>query len=596
MALESRVFKHFNLERNEEGDIKFAPSKLNGEELYSVINSKDEFCGYVTPGFLESIIVNDNGVERLRKGFQVNSFGQRDGKFIIRNIVLEKPNKECSDFEYSVVLRPIDTSKIDPTLETLTIIANKKFSIDNGNTTLDLKFNDHIVEADTFNIKLYGNAKTTLDIELARNCARDIIVDGMRPRSGVYYSDQDVYFKLKSTNKNGPINIEVYNFVLASEKDNQKNLVYPYFETGKNFLINDGSIELPYMNDLSLKTPFKVISTNGDIILKSNVAIRFDYRGSRGSGVTARESIKLDGVEMIIDGESTINGSFKVDRKERQYYKSFMSLKKINSNSDIVFTPLTKDKMKAVLEECKLDNGNKPILLKGEAFLNGVDLRNKKDKELLLRNVHIDYSNLINVSDLTEFSMSNAHLENFNFNNKSQNKDEAFYCDIVGLSFDDKTIYSSFKNVNISLDKDKTFFSTTGPLNFSNVVINGTTNIVTEDSNSKISPIPITMSNVALTNATITLSKNVDDMKKETVINTSELTERLILSDCDKIEGSFVKKSELRGFKEIKDSIIEEREIVAKDVDKIINCSLEDLDILEKKNTKSIATSELEIL
>lgn len=596
MALASRVFKHFNIDQNREDNIKFVPSKLNGEELYSVINDKDEFCGYVTPGFLESIIVNDNGVEHLRKGFQVNSFSQKDEKVIIRNIVLEKPNKECSDFEYSVVLRPIDTSKIDPTLETLTIIANKKFNIDSGDTTLDLKFNDHIIEADTFNIKLYGNAKTTLDIELARNCARDIIVDGMRPRSGVYYSDQDVYFKLKSTNKNGPINIEVYNFVLASEKDNQKNLVYPYFETGKNFLINDGSIELPYMNDLRLKTPFKVVSTNGDIILKSNVAIRFDYRGSRGSGVTARESIKLDGVEMIIDGESTINGSFKVDRKERQYYKSFMSLKKINSNSDIVFTPLTKDKMKAVLEECKLDNGNKPILLKGEAFLNGVDLRNKKDKELLLRNVHIDYSNLINVSDLTEFSMSNAHLENFNFNNKSQNKDEAFYCDIVGLSFDDKTIYSFFKNVNILLDKDKTFFSTTGPLNFSNVVVNGTTNIVTEDSNSKISPIPITMSNVALTNATITLSKNVDDMKKETVINTSELAERLILSDCDKVEGSFVKKSELRGFKEIKDSIIEEREIVAKDVDKIINCSLEDLDNLEKKNTKSIATSELEIL
>jgi len=596
MALKSRVFKHFNLERNEEGDIKFAPSKLNGEELYSVINSKDEFCGYVTPGFLESIIINENGVEGLRKGFQVTSFSQRDQKAIIRNLVLEKPNKECSDFEYSVVLRPIDTSKIDPTLETLTIIANKKFNIDSGDTTLDLKFNDHIVEADTFNIKLYGNAKTTLDIELARNCARDIIVDGMRPRSGVYYSDQDVYFKLKSTNKNGPINIEVYDFVLASEKDNQKNLVYPYFETGKNFLINDGSIELPYMNDLSLKTPFKVVSTNGDIILKSNVAIRFDYRGSRGSGVTARESIKLDGIEMIIDGESTINGSFKVDRKERQYYKSFMSLKKINSNSDIVFTPLTKDKMKAVLEECKLDNGNKPILLKGEAFLNGVDLRNKRDKELLLRNVHIDYSNLINVSDLTEFSMSNAHLENFNFNNKSQNKDEAFYCDIIGLSFDDKTIYSFFKNVNISLDKDKTFFSTTGPLNFSNVVVNGATNIVTEDSNSKISPIPITMSNVALTNATITLSKNVDDMKKETVINTSELTERLILSDCDKIEGSFVKKSELRGFKEIKDSIIEEREIVAKDVDKIINCSLEDLDNLEKDFTKPIVTNKLEIL
>lgn len=584
MALESRTFKHFNLEREQEDIVNFTPSKLNGEELYSVINSKDEFCGYVTPGFLESIIVNEDGVERLRKGFQVTSFSQRDHKAIIRNFVLEKPNKECSDFEYSVILRPIDTSKIDPTLETLTIIANKKFNIDSGAATLDLKFNDHIVEADTFSIKLYGNAKTTLDIELAKNRVGDIIIDGMRPRSGVHYSDQDVYFKLKSTNKSELINIEAYSFVLASEKDNQGNLVYPHFETGRNFLASDSSIELPYMNDLSLKTPFKVASTNGDIVLNRGVNIHFDYSGSRGSGVTARENIKLNGVDMILGGENTINGSIKVDRKERQYYKSMMSLKKINSNSDIVFAPLTKDKMKAVLEECKFDNGDNPILLKGEAFLNGVDLKNKRDKELLLRNVHASYLNLINVSDLTEFSISNAHLENFNFNNKSQNKDEAFYCDIVGLSFDDKTIYSSFKNVNISLDKDKTFFSTTGPLNFSNVAINGAANMVTEDSNSKISPIPITMNNVALTNATITLSK--DDIKKETVINTSELAERLILSDCDKIEGSFIKKSEIRGFKEIKDSIIEEREIVTKNTDKMINCS----------STEPIAPSELEIL
>lgn len=583
MALANKIFKRFNVERDKEENIKFIPSKLNSEELYSVINDKDEFCGYVTPGFLDSIIVNENGVEGLRKGFQVISFSQRDQKAIIRNFVLEKPNKECFDFEYSVILRPIDTSKIDPTLDTLTIIANEKFNIDSSAATLDLKFNDHIVEADIFDIKLHGNAKTTLDIELAKNRARDIIIDGIRPRSGAY-SNRDVYFKLKSTNKSELINIEVYNLVLMSEKDNQGNLVYPHFETGRNFLINDGSVELPYMYDLSLKTPFKVASTNGDIVLNHDVNIRFDYSGSRGSGVTARGNIKLDGVDMILNGANTINGSVKVDRKERQYYKSFMSLKKINSNSDIVFTPLTKDKMKAVLEECKFDNGDNPISLKGEAFLNGVDLRNKRDKELLLRNVHVNHSNLINVSDLTEFTMSNAHLENFTFNNKSQNKDEAFYCDIEGLPFDDKTIYSFFKNVNVSLDKDKTFFSTTGPLKFSNVAINGGTNMVTEDSNSKISPIPITMNNVALTNATITLSK--DDIKKETVINTSELAERLILSDCDKIEGSFIKMSELRGFKEIKDSIIEEREIVAKNTDKMINCS----------STETIAPSELEIL
>ena len=595
MALKSRVFKHFNLERNEEGNIKFAPSKLNGEELYSVINSKDEFCGYVTPGFLESIIVNDNGVERLRKGFQVNSFGQRDGKFIIRNIVLEKPNKECSDFEYSVVLRPIDTSKIDPTLETLTIIANKKFSIDNGNTTLDLKFNDHIVEADNFNIKLYGSAwTTTLDIELAKNRARDIIIDGLRPRDQSY-TNQDLYFKLKSTNKNVPVDIEISNFSLSLEKDEQGNLIYPHFETGRNFIVHNSVVKIPSTYK-PIKGPYKIVSTDGDIILKYDSTIRFDYSNSSGSSITAKDSIKLNNTEMTVDGKSTINGSIEVDMKERQYYRSIMIFQNTSSNSDIAFTPLTKDKKKAVFKESKLDNGDNPISLKGEVWLEGVNLENNRGKELLLRNAHVSYSNLANVGDLTEFSITNAHLENFNFNNKSKQKDSAFYCYTIGLPIEDKTIHSSFKNVDISLGNGEKFLSTTGPLNFSNVVIKGAMSLVTTDDNKKSSPVPVAMNNVALTNATITLLRDIADIKKEIVINTSELVERVILSDCDKVEGSFIKNSELQGFKEIKNSIIEKQKMTAKSIDKIIDCGSEDLDNLEKGSIKVVATNELEIL
>ena len=595
MALANKVFKRFNPDKDREETIQFVSSELNGEELYSVMNEKDEFCGYVTPGFLESVIVNDNGVECLRKGFQVTSFSQRDQKAIIRNFVLEKPNKECRDFEYSVVLRPIDTSKINPNLKTLTIIANKKFNIDNGATTLDLKFNDHIVEADIFDIKLYGDAKTTLDIELAKNCARDIIIDGIRLRAGSY-SNLDAYFKLKSTNKSELINIEVYNFVLMPEKDNQRNLVYPHFETGRNFLVNNGSIELPYMDDLSLKTPFKVVSTNGDIILKHDSTVRFDYSGSLGSSVTAKESITLDSTGVIIDGKNTINGSIKINRKEVQNYKSTVLFKKISSNSDISFTPISSDKMKALLTESKLDNGDSPISLKGEVSLTGVNLKNNGNKELLLRNAHIDYSNLANVSDLTEFSITNAHLENFNFNNKSKQKDSAFYCYTIGLPIEGKTIHSSFKNVDISLGNGEKFLSTTGSLNFSNVVIKGAMSLVTTDDNKKSSPVPVAMNNVALTNATITLLRDVADLKKEIVINTSELVERVILSDCDKVEGSFIKNSELQGFKEIKNSIIEKQKMTASSVDKIIDCGSEDLDNLERDEIKAIATSELEIL
>ena len=595
MALANKIFKHFNIERDKEENIKFISSELNGEELYSVINDKDEFCGYVTPGFLESIVVNDNGEERLRKGFQVTSFSQRDQKAIIRNFVLEKPNKECSDFEYSVVLRPIDTSKINSNLKTLTIIANKKFNIDSGNTTLDLKFNDHIVEADIFNIKLYGDAKTTLDIELAKNCARDIIIDGIRLRAGSY-SNLDAYFKLKSTNKSELINIEVYNFVLMPEKDNQRNLVYPHFETGRNFLVNDGSIELPYMDDLSLKTPFKVVSTNGDIILKHDSTVRFDYSGSLGSSITAKGNITLDSTGIIIDGKNTINGSIKINRKEMQSYKSTVLFKKTSSNSDISFTPISADKMKALLAESKLDNGDSPISLKGEVSLDGVNLKNNGNKELLLRNAHISYSNLANVSDLTEFSITNAHLENFNFNNKSKNKDEAFYCYINDISLKDKTIYSFFKNVNIMLNKDETFYTNTGPLSLFNVTTNGSIDIVTKKNDVENTMDSIAMNNAILSSTTIAFLNKEDRLKKEIVIDTSELSGHVTLAGCDKIEGSLIKNSKLHGFKEIRNSIIEEKEKTVNGIDKIIDCGSEDLDNLEKDEIKAIATNELEIL
>ena len=61
MALTEKKFKIYNRVSDHDGEVSFVPEIVDDLEVYSVVNSKDQHCGYITPELFNFLLKKENG-------------------------------------------------------------------------------------------------------------------------------------------------------------------------------------------------------------------------------------------------------------------------------------------------------------------------------------------------------------------------------------------------------------------------------------------------------------------------------------------------------------------------------------------------------
>ena len=568
MALKEKRFKIYGKDDSPESFVRFVPEVVDDLEVYSVVNSNDQHCGYITPELLDFLLTlaeKDGGGlgYYLNRDFEIkvaNDWGEKNKLY--QKIILDIPqgtrNQDCYP---SLTFTPTEYVGDEPR-KALRLTVNKEFTIVNNGGGLEINFNDNLAEVDKFYFYSTNTAMTTLNIDLAEHKASSLFINELR---GSEKNKGNVVFNFASKNKYAP-SIEIIGFKIKPVEDVlNKSFVYPLFEIGGgDFKALESVVSLPPMlmneDDSSL---YEIRSLKGDIILTNSEINMLQTNEGKGSSLKARKDINFGTASVELCGDIVVNGTIQSSPFPNQRNRTIINLNNSTSQSNLFFKPKNKNALYFNIKDSNLDNGSKSIFVIRDVTLVGVNLKNDPKKDITFANTTVKYSNLFNVSNLCECAIYKTHVENFTLKIDSKNEKIFSYGPVVegmALTEIEKKITYSLKNTEIEL-KGADYFRarTNGSLSITNCVIKGQTTIDSayeKDYQTVDGSYSVAIDNSILKRAAIILNKDVDSRVSSVQISNSEIEGSFIAHNLEKVDGSLINNCLVSNIFSLNNSVI----------------------------------------
>lgn len=573
MALKEKRFKIYGKDDSPESFVRFVPEVVDDLEVYSVVNSNDQHCGYITPELLDFLLTlaeKDGGGlgYYLNRDFEIkvaNDWGEKNKLY--QKIILDIPkgtrNQDCYP---SLTFTPTEYVGDEPK-KALRLTINKEFTIVNNGGGLELNFNDNFAEVDKFYFYSTNTAMTTLNIDLAEHKASSLFINELR---GSEKNKGNVVFNFASKNKYAP-SIEIIGFKIKPIEDVlNKRFVYPLFEIGGgDFKALESVVSLPPMlmneDDSSL---FEIKSLKGDIILTNSEINMLQTNEGKGSSLEAKNDINFGTASVELCGDIVVNGKIQSSAFPNQRNRTIINLNNSTSQSNLFFKPKNKNALYFNIKDSNLDNGSKSIFIIRDVTLVGVNFKNDPKKDITFANTTVKYSNLFNVSNLCECAIYKTHVENFTLKIDSKNEKIFSYGPLVegmALTEIEKKITNLLKNTEIEL-KGADYFRdrTNGSLSITNCVIKGQTTIDStyeKDYQTVDGSYLIAIDNSILKKAELIFNKDVGSKVSSVQISNSEIEGTFVAYNIEKVDGSFVNNSLVANVLSLKNSVLDSDEI-----------------------------------
>lgn len=562
MTLKEETIKIYGKDDSPESFVKFVPEIVDDVEVYSVVNSKDQHCGYITPELFNFLLKKENGETVIDWNFKVKDVDEwSQFAKLHQKIILDAPQGENRDYIPSYMLLPTTYFGDEPK-KALKMIVNKEFTTPNSSGGLELNFNNNEVELNKFYVYTSSPIKTTLNIDLANGKADYIFINEL---SGSEKNKGNVVFNFASKGKYTP-SIEVIGFKIKPiENVLNKSFVYPLFEIGGgDFKALESVVSLPpiLMNedDSSL---FEIRSLKGDIILTNSEINMLQPSGGKSSSLEARNDISFATASVELCGAIVVNGKIQSSAFPNQRNRTIINLNNSTSQSNLFFKPKNKNALYFNIKDSNLDNGSKSIFIIRDVTLVGVNLKNDPKKDITFANTTVKYSNLFNVSNLCECAIYKTHVENFTLKIDSKNEKIFSYGPVVegmALTEIEKKITNLLKNTEIEL-KGADYFRdrTNGSLSITNCVIKGQTTIDSayeKDYQTVDGSYSVAIDNSILKRAAIILNKDVDSRVSSVQISNSEIEGSFIAHNLEKVDGSLINNCLVSNIFSLNNSVI----------------------------------------
>ena len=609
MALKEKQFKIYDKPDQPEFIVHFIPDIVDDLEVYSVVNSKKQHCGYVTPELLDFLLTlaeKDGGGlgYYLNRDFEIkvaNDWGEKNKLY--QKIILDIPqgtrNQDCYP---SLTFTPTEYVGDEPK-KALRLTINKEFTIVNNGGGLELNFNDNFAEVDKFYFYSTNTAMTTLNIDLAEHRADSLFINGL---SGSEKNKGDVVFNFASKGKYVP-SLEVIDFKIKPIEDVlNKRFVYPFFEIGgANFRAVESAVSLPSMSmSEDSSSLFDIRSLKGDIMLTNSEINMLQTNEGKSSSLEARNDISFATASVELCGAIVVNGKIQSSTFPNQRNRTIINLNNSTSQSNLFFKPKNKNALYFNIKDSNLDNGSKSIFIIRDVTLVGVNLKNDPKKDITFANTTIKYSNLFNVSNLCECAIYKTHVENFTLKIDSKNEKIFSYGPVVegiALTEIEKKITHLLKNTEIELEGADYFNDrTNGSLSITNCVIKGQTTITSvyeKDYNAVDGSYTVAIDNSILKKAIIVLDKDVDFKGSSVQINNSEIEGTFVAKNIEKVDGSLINNSLVSNVLNLNNSVLCDDRIESDKITELDGYNSAAKTIVDKpKKEIGKITNELEIL
>ena len=603
MALTEEKIKIYGKDDSPESFVRFVPEIVDDLEVYSVVNSSDQHCGYITPKLLDLLTIEENGESFLNQSFEVrvaNDWSEENK--LCQKIILDAPQGENRNYCPSFTLIPTQYVGDEPR-KALRLTVNREFTIVNKGGGLELNFNDNLAEMDKFYFYSTNTAMTTLNIDLAEHRADSLFINELK---GSEKNKGDVVFNFASKGKYVP-SLEVIDFKIKPIEDVlNKRFVYPFFEIGgANFRAVESAVSLPSMliNEES-SSLFEIRSLKGDIMLINSEINMLQPNDGKSSSLEAKNDIGFATASVEVCGDIVVNGKIQSSAFPKQRNKTIINLNNSTSQSNLFFKPKNKNALYFNIKDSNLDNGSKSIFIIRDVTLVGVNLKNDPKKDITFANTTVKYSNLFNVSNLCECAIYKTHVENFNLKIDSKNEKIFSYGPIVegmALTEIEKKITNLLKNTEIEL-KGTDYFRdrTNGSLSITNSVIKGQTTIDSayeKDYQTVDGSYLITIDNSILKKAELIFNKDVGSKVSSVQISNSEIEGTFVAYDIEKVDGSLVNNSLVANVLSLKNSVLDSDEIRFDKITELDGYNSAVKTIAEKPKIEiGKVTNELEIL
>lgn len=604
MALTEEKIKIYGKDDSPESFVRFVPEIVDDLEVYSVVNSSDQHCGYITPELLDLLTIEENGESFLNQSFEVrvaNDWSEENKLY--QKIILDIPqgtrNQDCYP---SLTFTPTEYVGDGPR-KALRLTVNKEFTIVNNGGGLELNFNDNLAEMDKFYFYSTNTAKTTLNIDLAEHRADSLFINGL---SGSEKNKGNVVFNFASKGKYVP-SLEVIDFKIKPIEDVlNKRFVYPFFEIGgANFRAVESAVSLPSMlMSEDSNSLYEIRSLKGDIMLINSEINMLQPSGGKSSSLEAKNDIGFATASVEVCGDIVVNGKIQSSSFPKQRNRTIINLNNSTSQSNLFFKPKNKNTLYFNIKDSNLDNGSKSIFIIRDVTLVGVNLKNDPKKDITFANTTVKYSNLFNVSNLCECAIYKTHVENFNLKIDSKNEKIFSYGPIVegmALTEIEKKITNLLKNTEIEL-KGADYFRdrTNGSLSITNCVIKGQTTIDSayeKDYQTVDGSYLITIDNSILKKAELIFNKDVGSKVSSVQISNSEIEGTFVAYDIEKVDSSLVNNSLVANVLSLKNSVLDSDEIRSDKIIELDGYNSAAKTIVEKPKIEiGKVTNELELL
>ena len=609
MALAEKRFKIYGKNDSPESFVRFVPEVVGVVEVYSVVNSEDQHCGYVTPELLDFLLTlaeKDGGGlgYYLNRDFEIkvaNDWGEKNKLY--QKIILDIPqgtrNQDCYP---SLTFTPTEYVGDEPR-KALRLTVNKEFTIVNNGGGLEINFNDNLAEVDKFYFYSTNTAMTTLNIDLAEHKASSLFINELR---GSENNKGNVVFNFASKGKYAP-SIEVIGFKIKPIEDVlNKSFIYPLFEIGGgDFKALESVVSLPSIlmneDDSSL---YEIRSLKGDIILTNSEINMLQTNEGKSSSLEARNDISFATASVELCGDIVVNKKIQSSAFPKQRNRTIINLNNSTSQSNLFFKPKNKNALYFNIKDSNLDNGSKSIFIIRDVTLVGVNFKNDPKKDITFANTTVKYSNLFNVSNLCECAIYKTHVENFTLKIDSKNEKIFSYGPVVegiALTEIEKKITNLLKNTEIEL-KGADYFCdrTNGSLSITNCVIKGQTTIDSayeKDYQTVDGSYLITIDNSILKKAELIFNKDVGSKVSSVQISNSEIEGTFVAYDIEKVDGSLINNCLVSNILSLKNSVIDSEDIKFDKITEVDGYNSATKTMVDKPKIEiGKVTNELEIL
>lgn len=590
MALKEKQFKIYDKPDQPEFIVNFIPEVVDDLEVYSVVNSKKQHCGYVTEDLFNLLMEQDprdeNSKALIHRAFSVDD-GEKEREPLIlgKKIILDVSSTKNIDDLENIILAPVTYTK---GAKPLTIKIGTFFTVQNYGKLLDINVKSDFIECDNF---LVSNlTSTTLNIDLNN---KSPYFGGIHLYGIENFQNPggEINLHIRANSKNGYSSINIHQLTIDSEKIGDKNPLHIGFEFGDGVLNASGArINIQSSEKSTKKDYYMIGSATGDVDL-GNSEITFLDGGSDKCGyLKAKGLLHAYSSKLSIGGTNIVNGNLTYSGNERK--KALLILRNLTSYSNLNIKSSADDVFNFI--DTTISNSKKSITIEERCNLINTYIENEGKKDLELFSPRIRHSRLKNISSSGYILISNSKIENLNLKCDNNNSSHALitygprnYCIYKDYAEGENTeILCSLKNTTIELGHEEFFnIRTENSVNISNSLIKGNTwigDIIMGHEQYKLS-----IDNSLLNNLKMTLTKSDLDEIPDLTIKNSELKGVINATGLESVEDSIIASSTLSNISKINGAMIEDKEL---------DCNSYQQESDEPKKDVGQATNEVEIL